>query len=121
MLDKCRQLKISLNLKKCIFYSPFKVLLGHIGCNDGLIVDPEKYVVIVNLFALTTIKLFHIALGHRGYYCRFMRGYAYLMKPLEKLLNKYTKFFWIEECKKEFDELKEKIVTTPILVFPKLE
>jgi hypothetical protein len=30
MLDKCRQCQISLNIKKCIFFSPFGVLLGHI-------------------------------------------------------------------------------------------
>jgi hypothetical protein len=30
MLDKCRQCQISLNLKKCIFFSPFGVFLGHI-------------------------------------------------------------------------------------------
>jgi hypothetical protein len=32
MLDKCRQCQIALNLKKCIFFSPFGVLLGHIVC-----------------------------------------------------------------------------------------
>jgi hypothetical protein len=30
MLDKCKQCQISLNLKKCIFFSPFGVFLGHI-------------------------------------------------------------------------------------------
>jgi hypothetical protein len=32
MLDKCRQCQISLNLNKCIFFSTFGVLLGHIVC-----------------------------------------------------------------------------------------
>jgi hypothetical protein len=32
MLDKCRQCQIDLNLKKCIFFSPFGVLLGYIVC-----------------------------------------------------------------------------------------
>jgi hypothetical protein len=32
ILDKCRQCHIALNLKKCIFFSPFGVLLGHIVC-----------------------------------------------------------------------------------------
>jgi hypothetical protein len=32
MLDKCRQCQISLNLNKCIFFSSFGVLLGHIVC-----------------------------------------------------------------------------------------
>jgi hypothetical protein len=32
MLDKCRQSQIALNLKKCILFSPFGVILGHIVC-----------------------------------------------------------------------------------------
>jgi hypothetical protein len=49
MLDRCRQFQISLNLKKCIFYAPFGILLGHVVCKQGLLVDPAKIVAIVNL------------------------------------------------------------------------
>jgi hypothetical protein len=30
MLERCRQCQISLNIKKCIFGTPFGILLGHI-------------------------------------------------------------------------------------------
>lgn len=30
MLDNCRKYQISLNMKKCIFYVPYGILLGHI-------------------------------------------------------------------------------------------
>lgn len=36
--------------------------------------------------------------------------------PLENLLSKDTPFIWTKECQKAFKELKEKLVTTPILV-----
>ena len=49
MLQKCRQYQISLNLKKCIFYAPFGILLGHIVCRQGLMVDSAKVAIIVNL------------------------------------------------------------------------
>lgn len=64
MLDRCRQLHISLNLNKCIFCSPFGILLGHIVCRDGLIDDPTNVVVIVDLVAPTTVKQLHATLGH---------------------------------------------------------
>jgi hypothetical protein len=32
MLERCRQCQISLNIKKCIFGTPFGILLGHIVC-----------------------------------------------------------------------------------------
>ena len=37
---------------------------------------------------------------------------------MEKLLSHDAKFIWTEECQQSFDLLKEKMVTTLILVFP---
>ena len=37
---------------------------------------------------------------------------------MEKLLKKDAVFCWDEDCHKILDVLKEKMVTTPILVFP---
>ena len=37
--------------------------------------------------------------------------------PMEKLLKKDTTFCWNEECQRSLDVLKEKMVTTAILVF----
>jgi hypothetical protein len=48
MLERCRQCHISLTIKKFIFGTPFGILLGHIMCKKGLLVDPAKIVVIVN-------------------------------------------------------------------------
>jgi len=49
MLDRCRKCHISLNIKKFIFSAPFGILLGNVVCKQGLLVDPTKIVVIVNL------------------------------------------------------------------------
>ena len=64
MLDKCRKHQISLNLKKCIFCAPFGILLGHIVCKQGLMVDPEKIAIIVNLPPPKSVKQLHTTLGH---------------------------------------------------------
>ena len=40
------------------------------------------------------------------------------MATLDKLLHKYTKYSWKPECQEALDTLKEKIVASPILVFP---
>jgi hypothetical protein len=49
MLDMCRQYQISLDIKNCIFSAPFGILLGHVVCKQGLLVDNANIVVIVNL------------------------------------------------------------------------
>jgi hypothetical protein len=56
MFDHCRQLQISLNLKKCIFCVPFGNMLGHIVCREGVLVDPAKVVVILNMPPPTIAK-----------------------------------------------------------------
>src|SRR5277367_3903472 len=118
MLDKCRQHHISLNLKKCIFCAPFGILLGHIVCKQGLMVDPTTIAIIVNLPPPKSIKQLRTTLGHTGYYRKFIKGYAQITAPMEKKLKKDTKFEWTPECQESLNILKEKMVTTPILVFP---
>ena len=118
MLAKCRQHHISLNLKKCVFCVPFETLLGHIVCKQGLMVDPTKIAIIVNLPPPSSVKQLHTTLSHTGYYRKFIKGYAKIIAPMEKFLKRDVKFKWTEECQQSLDILKEKMVTTPILVFP---
>jgi hypothetical protein len=40
---------------------------------------------------------------------------------MEKLLRKDTKYHWNDECQHGLDTLKEKMASTPILVFPDWE
>jgi hypothetical protein len=51
------------------------------------------------------------------YYIKFIRRYAKTTAPMEKLLKKDIEFQWNDECQQSLDILKEKMVTTPILVF----
>jgi hypothetical protein len=92
MLERCRQCQISLNIKKCIFRTLFGILLGHIVCKQGLLVDPKNIVVIVNLPPPKKICQLRETLGHTGYYKFFIKGYVQITAPMEKLLRKDTKF-----------------------------
>lgn len=46
MLDVCIKHQISLNINKWIFFIPSVILLGHIICQQGLMVDPTKVEVV---------------------------------------------------------------------------
>ena len=98
MLAKCRQHQISLNLKKCIFCVPFGILLGHIISRQGLMVDLAKIAIIVNLPPPNSVKKLCTTLGHNGYYKKFIKGYAKITMPMEKLLKNDIKFKWTQEC-----------------------
>ena len=57
-------------------------------------------------------------LVHTIYYRNFIKGYAQVTAPMEKLLKKDTKFQWTEECQEILDKLKRKMATAPIVIFP---
>ena len=92
MLERCMQFQISLNIKKFIFCTPFGILLGHIVCKQGLLVDPTNIFVIVNLPPPKSVHLLRGKLGHTCYYHKFIKGYAQITAPMENLLKKDTVF-----------------------------
>jgi len=94
------------------------MLLGKIVCKEGLLVDLVKIALILGLPLPTNVKMLRLTLGHMGYYCKFIRGYAAIATPMEKLLKKDTAFEWTLECQGSFDTLKAKMASAPILVFP---
>jgi hypothetical protein len=55
VLDRCRHFQISLNFKNFLLCVSFGNLLGHAVCKKGVLVDPTKIVVIVDLTPLTSV------------------------------------------------------------------
>ena len=64
MLKRCRQIQLSLNIKKCIFLTPIGILLGHIVCQEGIKVDFTKIKIIIDLKSLMNPKQVRALLGH---------------------------------------------------------
>lgn len=56
MLDTCKKYQISLILKKCIFCIPYGILLGHVICKKGLMVEHDKIAVIINMEPPRNVK-----------------------------------------------------------------
>ena len=117
MLERCLQYQIVLNLRKCILHAPFGLLLGHVVCHDGILVDPVKVEIFLDLPPPTSFTQLRSTLGHIGYYRKFIRGYAEITTPMEKLLKKDAKFEWNESFQESLDKLKGKMATAPILIF----
>ena len=62
----------------------------------------------------------HSFLELAGYYRRFIEGFFKLAKPMIALLEKNAKFVWSEKCQSNFEELKKRLTTAPVLVLPDL-
>uniref|UniRef100_A0A803Q2Y9 Uncharacterized protein n=1 Tax=Cannabis sativa TaxID=3483 RepID=A0A803Q2Y9_CANSA len=63
----------------------------------------------------TKVKSF---LGLAGYYCQFVEGFLKIATPLAELTRKNLKFTRIDRCEKSLQELKQWLITTPILTLP---
>ena len=64
---------------------------------------------------VTEVKSF---LRHIGYYRRFIKNFAKIAYPLDKLTCKAEAFRWDKEQDEAFDGLKARLATTPILAYP---
>ncbi|XP_060965428.1 uncharacterized mitochondrial protein AtMg00860-like [Cannabis sativa] len=54
-------------------------------------------------------------LGLAGYYRRFIEGFLKIAVPLTELTRKNLKFVWTDRCEKSFLELKQCLITAPVL------
>ena len=118
MLERCKQIQISLNIKKCIFATPIGIILGHVVCKEGIKVDISKIKVIIDLKPSVNPKQIRIFLGHTRYYRKFIRHYSNITYPMKELLRIDVPYHWTEECQHSFELLKRKLVKAPILKFP---
>ena len=71
------------------------MLLGHIVCKEGLLVDPVKIMLILSFSPPTNVKMLWAMLWHMRYYSKFIKGYAVITSPMKKLLKKDVAFEWI--------------------------
>ena len=94
------------------------IVLGHKISAIRLEVDQAKVSIIKTLLPATKVKGIRIFLGHAGFYRRFIRDFSKISRPLFRLLKKDVKFDFDESCKATFDEIKSRLVTSPIIVTP---
>nr|GEY84801.1 retrotransposon protein, putative, Ty3-gypsy subclass [Tanacetum cinerariifolium] len=80
--------------------------------------DPAKVEAITKWPRPTSVTEVRSFLGLAGYYRRFVEGFSCLSLPLTKLMRKGEKFVWNEERKKSFEELKQRLVSAPVLTLP---
>ncbi|KAI3737146.1 hypothetical protein L2E82_27141 [Cichorium intybus] len=118
ILERCIETNLVLNYEKCHFMVYQGLILGHIVSSKGLEVDKAKIDVIQSLPYPTCIREVRSFLGHAGFYRRFIKEFSKIARPMCELLQKDVDFEFSEACKKAFDQLKEMLITAPILQSP---
>jgi hypothetical protein len=84
-------------------------------------VDLSKVQDVLSWKAPTSVNDIQSFLGLDGYYRRFIGGFLKISKPMTELLEKDKQFEWMPACETSFQELKKRLMTTPVLVMPDME
>nr|GEZ28259.1 reverse transcriptase domain-containing protein [Tanacetum cinerariifolium] len=118
MLKRCEDTNLCLNWEKSHFMVKEGIVFGHKISKNRIEVDKAKVDVISKLPHPTTIKGIRSFLGHTGFYRRFIQDFSKIARPMTRLLEKDTPFFFFKECIEAFQTLKKKLTEAPILVAP---
>ena len=118
ILQRCQDKNLALNWEKCHFMVTEGIVLGHKTYAIVLEVDQVKVSVMKTLLPPTTVKGIRSFLGNAGFYRRFLRGFSKFSRPLCRLLEKKENFDFDESCRSTFEEIKSRLVITPIMATP---
>jgi hypothetical protein len=85
---------------------------------NGLAVDPLKVKAVVEWERSTNVREIRSFLGLVGYYWRFIEGFSSFSGLSTALTRKNASIVWSDKREASFQELKRRLVTTPVLTLP---
>ena len=115
VLQKLEEAGLTLNRQKCHFSKPQMKFLGQIVDKDGVRPDPEKVRAIQDVQPPQNVGDVRRFLGMCNHLSKFSPNLAEKTKPLRELLNKRNQWTWGEPQQQAFTEVKEALVTSPVL------
>ena len=121
VFERIRSANLKLKAKKCILFSKEVEYLGHIISGEGVKTDPKKVEAVKNWHSPRTVRQVRSFLGMINYYSRFIYNLAEVAAPLHDITGRNAKFKWEDAQYEAFIKLKEKLITAPIMSYPRKE
>ncbi|KAL0561751.1 hypothetical protein IC582_002192 [Cucumis melo] len=118
VLEILRANKLYAKFSKCEFWLKTVTFLDHVVSSEGVSVDPVKIEAITSWPRPSTISEIRSFLGLVDYYRRFVEDFSRIASPWTQLTRKGTPFVWSPACESSFQELKQKLVSAPVLTVP---
>uniref|UniRef100_A0A671U0X9 Gypsy retrotransposon integrase-like protein 1 n=1 Tax=Sparus aurata TaxID=8175 RepID=A0A671U0X9_SPAAU len=129
VLGRFQKEGLKVKLEKCNFLRQQVQYLGHVVAASGVSTDPRKIAAVADWATPETVADLRSFLGFASYYRRFVQGFAKLAAPLHKVVaelvgkkNRRGKGIalmdaWTSRCEDSFRELKERLVSSPVLAY----
>ena len=118
VFQRLEEAGLKLKASKCHFAKNHINYLGHVVTDEGISPDPKKVEAVKDFPQPKFLKEVRSFLGLTSYYRRFIKDYAKIAFPINQLLKKDVKFEWTLKCQKAFEQLKDLLITAPILSSP---
>ena len=118
LFERLKQANIKVKTPKCKIACRELMFLGYKISDTGISIDDSRTQAIKTYPKPTKSKHVKQFLGLAGFYRHFIKNYADIVEPLNRLTRKNVKFIWDDECKKAFNKLIELLASKPILAYP---
>ncbi|KAL5506599.1 hypothetical protein EMCRGX_G008281 [Ephydatia muelleri] len=118
IFDRLKQAGLKIKPSKCLLLQKSIKYLGHVVSEHGIKTDSDKTRCIADWPTPSCLQDLKQFLGLASYYRRFVRNFAAIVAPLVKLTEKGHVWHWSSDCDAAFLQLKERLVTSPILGYP---
>ena len=107
---------VKLKRSKCRFMQKSVEYLGHRLDSEGQHPTDEKLRAVIDAPTPRNVQQLRSFLGLLNYYSKFVPNLASILYPLNQLLQKDRKWSWSSDCAKAFQEAKEGLISSQVLV-----
>ncbi|TYK14163.1 ty3-gypsy retrotransposon protein [Cucumis melo var. makuwa] len=118
VLETLRANKLYAKFSKCEFCLKQVSFLGHVVYQAGVSVHPAQIEAATSWPRPSTVSEVCSFLSLAGYYRRFVENFSRIATPLTQLTKKGAPFVWSKAYEDIFENLKQKLVTAPVLTLP---
>jgi hypothetical protein len=118
VLQRIQDMDLFLRPAKCSFNQTSVEYLGLIILEGEIHMDPVKLKAIQAWPLPRMVKDIQKFLGFCNFYCRFVKDYSHIVRPLFNLTKKGNPWNWTTKCNTAFETLRQTMITSPVLMLP---
>ena len=118
LFERLKHANIKVKTAKCKIACNELMFLGYKISEEGISIDDSRTQAIRKYPKPTKAKHVKQFLGLAGFYRHFIKNFADIVEPLNRLTRKNVKFIWCAKCDEAFNTLIKLLSQKPILAYP---
>jgi hypothetical protein len=118
---RLRAANLRCKISKCHFLKNQHAFLGHVISAEGIQPDPGKVIKVQEFPVPKNISQLRSFIGLASYYRRFIKDFATITYPINKLLKATRPYVWTRDQQAAFEALKKRLTEAPVLMHPNFE